>query len=296
MINDMSQSLEEHRIVRDVKNPSPLINLSFSRICWGFPVDFMHCMLLGVVKQISQFQAHSQIPSPGTWSNLHVTNQFLKRYLICFYHFSAWKAGKGVPILLNEEMYSTICKIAAYNKDRDETFLFARPTGGCNTPFCASAGMGDLAHEAELQRPQYVRCTRLRKHLATMSQVLDLKENELEQLANHIGHDLATHREYYRLPYETMLLSKVSKILHLADKGQFATTSGKKLNDIHITSEDEAESDSVNDTDEECPSTSSSNDSQCKPPSIDRDRDGPGGYAGAVSRWYHGSGGRARHM
>ena len=76
------------------------------------------------------------------------------------------------------------------------------------------------------------------------------KENELEQLANHMGHDIATHREYYRLPYKTMLLSKVSKILHLADKGQFATNSSKKLSDIHITSEDEAGSDTVSNTDE----------------------------------------------
>ena len=162
----------------------------------------------------------------GNCSNFKHTHRFLLQVheAIFMLQINSWRgiwyvliilvSGKrvrGVPILLKEETYSNICKLAAYSKARDETFLFARSTGGCDTPICTSAVM---------------------------------------QLANHMGHDLATHREYYRLPYETMLLSKVSKILHLADKGQFPTNSGKKLSDIHITSEAEAGSDTVRNTDE----------------------------------------------
>nr|XP_054769803.1 uncharacterized protein LOC129277674 [Lytechinus pictus] len=54
MLQDMTQALEDGRTVRGIKGPSPLINLSYFPICWGFPIDYMHCLLLGVVKQLSE--------------------------------------------------------------------------------------------------------------------------------------------------------------------------------------------------------------------------------------------------
>lgn len=53
MLLDMEQALEEGRIVRGVKGPSPLINLPYFSPVWGFPVDFMHCVLLGVTRQLT---------------------------------------------------------------------------------------------------------------------------------------------------------------------------------------------------------------------------------------------------
>ena len=41
------------------------------------------------------------------------------------------------------------------------------------------------------------------------SQVLDMTEKELEYLAKHLGHDVKTHKEYYRLQNHTIELTKV---------------------------------------------------------------------------------------
>ena len=48
--------------------------------------------------------------------------------------------------------------------------------------------------------PEQLRATRLRKQIATIAQIMNLKENEFDVLANFLGHDIRTHREYYRLP------------------------------------------------------------------------------------------------
>jgi len=45
----------------------------------------------------------------------------------------------------------------------------------------------------------------LHKHIATMSQILHLKNNELDQLAQFMGHDIRIHREYYRNAVEFRL-------------------------------------------------------------------------------------------
>ena len=66
-----------------------------------------------------------------------------------------------------------------------------------------------------------------------MTQLLNLEEFELEGLAGFLGHDLAIHREYYRLPENVVQLAKAVKIMMAVDRGvsEFA---GKKLKDIEF--------------------------------------------------------------
>ena len=45
--------------------------------------------------------------------------------------------------------------------------------------------------------------------LLICSQILDMNDSELEQLARHLGHDPRTHTEYYRLSHSAVILSKV---------------------------------------------------------------------------------------
>jgi len=46
-----------------------------------------------------------------------------------------------------------------------------------------------------------------------MSQVLNLKKHELDQLAQFMGHDIQIHWEFYRLPSDVILTAKVVKVL-----------------------------------------------------------------------------------
>jgi len=58
-----------------------------------------------------------------------------------------------------------------------------------------------------------LKTTNLRKHVATMSQILNLKKNELDQLAQFMGHDIRIYREYYRLPNDVVQAAQVVKVL-----------------------------------------------------------------------------------
>lgn len=60
----------------------------------------------------------------------------------------------------------------------------------------------------------------LQIYVATVSQILDLQENELDWLPCHLGHDITVHREYYWLHESTTELAKVGKILTTVDEGK----------------------------------------------------------------------------
>ncbi|XP_067272563.1 uncharacterized protein [Pseudorasbora parva] len=61
---------------------------------------------------------------------------------------------------------------------------------------------------------------------------MNLKDNELDQLADFLGHDIRVHREYYRLPQSTIQLAKISKLLMAMEKGSVKDIQGKSLDEI----------------------------------------------------------------
>ena len=67
-----------------------------------------------------------------------------------------------------------------------------------------------------------------------MSQVLNLKDSELDQLAKYMGHDIRVHPKFYRLPDDVMQTAKVGKILMAMEKGDMALYKGKSLDEIDI--------------------------------------------------------------
>ncbi|KAJ8311810.1 hypothetical protein KUTeg_010623 [Tegillarca granosa] len=58
--------------------------------------------------------------------------------------------------------------------------------------------------------------------------------NELEWLANHMGHGLAVHKHFYRLREQTLELAEVSKLLIATDDGQAYKFVGKSLDEINL--------------------------------------------------------------
>ena len=88
--------------------------------------------------------------------------------------------------------------------------------------------------ELQLEKPEAVTSTRLRKYVATVSQILDLQEKELHWLAHHLGHDIGVHSEYYRLHESTIKLAKVGKILTTVDEGKTTQWAGKSLDEIDL--------------------------------------------------------------
>ncbi|CAN7940957.1 unnamed protein product, partial [Ixodes pacificus] len=53
MLADMESAAANNRTINGVKGPSPLINVPGFDIVWSFGPDYMHCVLLGVVRQVT---------------------------------------------------------------------------------------------------------------------------------------------------------------------------------------------------------------------------------------------------
>ncbi|XP_066928482.1 uncharacterized protein [Clytia hemisphaerica] len=149
------------------------------------------------------------------------------------------KRGRKVPTIMNiEEVYA----IQALNLYRDvvgvnksNPFVLAAPTKNSKKSLRGNACMAKVLAKIEgLESPERIHSTELRKFCATVSQIADLSENDLGWLANHLGHGLSVHKEYYRLRDSTVELSKVSRILLAIDEGNASKFMGKKLSEITI--------------------------------------------------------------
>ena len=103
---------------------------------------------------------------------------------------------------------------------------------GSKLPFDACKEIRKNSASAGLEKPELVRSTQLRKHVATQAQLLSLNQHELEQLCSFMGHDFSVHLEYYRLPSDTEELARVSQILMKMENGATIKSLGKRIKDI----------------------------------------------------------------
>lgn len=79
-----------------------------------------------------------------------------------------------------------------------------------------------------------LRSTNLWKHVATLSQVLNLRENEPDMLTQYIWHDIRVNREFYRLPNDVLQTSKLAKLFFIMDCGQLPSLKGKSQDELLV--------------------------------------------------------------
>nr|XP_055041257.1 uncharacterized protein LOC129428912 isoform X2 [Misgurnus anguillicaudatus]XP_055041258.1 uncharacterized protein LOC129428912 isoform X2 [Misgurnus anguillicaudatus] len=165
------------------------------------------------------------------------------------------KKGRKVAVLLSHDLVGAIQLLVdkrdSCEVDGDNPFLFARPKCSATSFFRGQDCIRLFANQCGAQNPEYLRSTQLRKQVATMSQILNLKDNELDQLANFLGHDIRVHRDFYRLPDATIEIAKISKLLLAMEIGTLGSFQGKSLSEIEIEDEIDPELDEEEVSDEE---------------------------------------------
>ena len=136
------------------------------------------------------------------------------------------KKGWKVAVILTENMKESIDLLnhtrAQVGIPNTNPYVFARPTKQSFGHIRACDCLKRFTKECQppLSNPEYVTSTKLRKYIATISQVLVLKETEVDWLAQHLGHDIKVHCEFYRLHESTIEIAKVSKLLLAVDSGR----------------------------------------------------------------------------
>ncbi|XP_026223685.1 uncharacterized protein LOC113171757 isoform X1 [Anabas testudineus] len=146
------------------------------------------------------------------------------------------KRGRKVPILLTPDILTSMELLVKTRRSCDvldeNPFMFGRPQ--TLSHFRGSDVIRQIAQSCGAKHPEALSSTKLRKHMATMSKVLNLKDNEMDDLADFLGHDIRVHRQYYRLPEGTLQLAKISKVLMALERGQLSEFKGKNLDEINI--------------------------------------------------------------
>ncbi len=149
------------------------------------------------------------------------------------------KKGRTVPVLLTSNMVESICMLLSKWIDigipPENPYVFARPCCQSMGHIRGSDCLNKLSSLAELQHPENMRSTKLRKQIATASQILALKDNELEFLADTMGHDLRVHKRYYQLPDNVRRVAKLSKLFLAMEKGILHKQQGKSLDNLDIS-------------------------------------------------------------
>ncbi|KAJ8958380.1 hypothetical protein NQ317_001993 [Molorchus minor] len=148
------------------------------------------------------------------------------------------KRGRGVPVLFDRHMVESIELCTSLRKNfisPNNIYLFALP-GSENSTITGTAVMRKHAKIAlgDARKASMLTSTKLRKHLATVTQILKMDKGELEQLATFMGHTGKTHNEFYRLPNDVFQTAKISKLLLLSKSGSIDQYKGQNLKDIDI--------------------------------------------------------------
>lgn len=149
------------------------------------------------------------------------------------------KRGRGVPVLFSadvQELIKILLEVRDYFVPKNNPYLFAMSNTSSNI-----IGYKILSKHAKLcgaKNPSSITSTRLRKHLATLSQLFILSDGEIEQLATFMGHTSGVHRNSYRLPDDVYQTAKISKLLMVMEKGGANEYKGKSLDEINIDMEE----------------------------------------------------------
>lgn len=146
------------------------------------------------------------------------------------------KKGRKVPVLLREIHITAIDLLIAEREnsgvDPGNQFLFGRNNYQSQSPISSCEQIKKYAQKANLEKPELIRSTKLRKQIATYSQLLNLNQQELEQLCTFMGHSINVHLDYYRLPTDIVQMAKVSKILIAVEDGTPFQVQGSNIDDV----------------------------------------------------------------
>ena len=106
------------------------------------------------------------------------------------------KRGRGVPVLFSQDVQEHIEILLSAGeqifKNVSNPYLFGWPRS--SSPLVGYKILEKHAIASGTKNLKAITATRLRKHLATITQIFNMTDNDVEQLANFMGHTDKVHR------------------------------------------------------------------------------------------------------
>lgn len=111
-------------------------------------------------------------------------------------------------------------------------YLFGSPN--TSESICGYNVMKKYALASKTKNPNALTCTRFIKHLAILTQLFSLTENQMEQFRKVMGHILDVHFPASTLLNEVYQIAKICKLLLLVGNSKAGEFEGKRLDEINI--------------------------------------------------------------
>nr|XP_020466964.1 uncharacterized protein LOC109966462 isoform X2 [Monopterus albus] len=218
------------------KSPSVKAWIDLTKVCLTQTILFNRCREVHVESMpLSAFLSRDSSDSHQDvdWALTEVEKRFCRHFTRIVIR---GKEGRPLPILLTPKMLCALELLVMHRETcgvlKDNSHMFARPRA--MTHFRGSECLRGVAKACGAKCPKSLTSTKLRKHAATISAVLNMTDAEMEQVANFLGHDIRIHGELYQLPEKTLRLAKLSKVLMALERGRFAEFHGKNLDEITV--------------------------------------------------------------
>lgn len=148
------------------------------------------------------------------------------------------KRNRKVPVLLTPDVKNAIETLIVTrengNVSPNNEYVFAINDAKSTKSLRGNDVIRNACSMVELKSPEVITSTSLRKYVATVSQLVDMDENEMGWLAKHLGHDLHIHKEFYRMQESTLEMAVVGNLLVAIDEGRAHKFKGKNLRDISL--------------------------------------------------------------
>jgi hypothetical protein len=143
-----------------------------------------------------------------------------------------------VPIILTPEVKRAIYVL---NKARDKAgvhsdnpYIFAGNNNDSMEHIRGCQALKNVVRHVQLKNPEQLSSRKLRKYVATVSQIVDMNQSELGWLAKHPGHDIQIHKDFYRLQESTIEIAVVGNLLVDEDEGRAGQFKGRSLREINL--------------------------------------------------------------
>ncbi|ESO84729.1 hypothetical protein LOTGIDRAFT_168393 [Lottia gigantea] len=147
------------------------------------------------------------------------------------------KTGRKVPVIIPSECIKMLEFLSnpeirlKSNINKENQYMFANTGSGV---IRAGESLNNVKERLELRGSSRILATNLRKHTATISQIVNLTDQELKNLCRHLGHTQRVHENHYRQTLGLVERIDIAKLMIMQEHNLIATYANKKLSEIQF--------------------------------------------------------------
>lgn len=128
------------------------------------------------------------------------------------------KRGRPVPVLLHEELLKCVEIIIKYRREagvpRNNVYVFGLPGSDEEKHLDSCILLREFSVQCGAEVPSALRGTELRKQFASTVPILnDVKDSEVDDIANFMDHARKIHDDHYKIPTATRDIVRMSRFL-----------------------------------------------------------------------------------